>query len=77
MTLDKVKRIISSQLNISESKINIDSKLIEDLGADSLDTVELLIAFEEEFGMRISDEEAMEIKTIKNIVDLIDSKIKK
>lgn len=74
MTIDKVKKIISNQLNIAESKITEGSRLIEDLGADSLDTVELLMAFEEEFGISIPDEEAMNMKTIKDIVDLIDSK---
>ena len=74
MTIDKVKKLISNQLNVAESKITEDSKLIEDLGADSLDTVELLMAFEEEFGISIPDEEAMNMKTIKDIVNLIDSK---
>lgn len=74
MTIDKVKKLISNQLNVPESKITEDSKLIEDLGADSLDTVELLMAFEEEFGISIPDEEAVNMKTIKDIVNLIDSK---
>ncbi len=74
MTIDKVKKLISNQLNVAESKITEDSRLIEDLGADSLDTVELLMAFEEEFGISIPDEEAMNMKTIKDIVNLIDSK---
>lgn len=74
MTINKVKKIISNQLNVAESKITEDSRLVEDLGADSLDTVELLMSFEEEFGISIPDEEAMKMKTIKDIVDLIDSK---
>ncbi len=74
MTIDKVKKLISTQLNVAESKITEDSRLVEDLGADSLDTVELLMAFEEEFGISIPDEEAMNMKTIKDIVNLIDSK---
>lgn len=74
MTIDKVKKLISTQLNIAESKITEESRLVEDLGADSLDTVELLMAFEEEFGISIPDEEAMNMKTIKDIVNLIDSK---
>lgn len=74
MTIDKVKKLISTQLNVSEAKITENSRLIEDLGADSLDTVELLMAFEEEFGISIPDEEAMNMKTIKDIVNLIDSK---
>jgi len=75
MTIDKVKKLISSQLNIAESKITEESRLIEDLGADSLDSIELLVAFEEEFGIRIPDEETVNMKTIKDIVSLIDSKM--
>ena len=71
MTIDKVKKLISNQLNVAEAKITESSRLVEDLGADSLDTVELLMAFEEEFGISIPDEEAMKMKTIKDIVDLI------
>lgn len=74
MTIEKVKKLISNQLNVSESKITEESRLIEDLGADSLDTVEMLMAFEEEFGISIPDEEAMKMKTVKDIVELIDSK---
>ena len=74
MTIDKVKKLISTQLNVAESKITEDARLVEDLGADSLDTIELLMAFEEEFGISIPDEEAMNMKTIKDIVNLIDSK---
>ncbi len=72
MTLDKVKSLIASQLGISEDKITEDSKLIEDLGADSLDTVEMLMTLEEEFGIAIPDEEAMTLTTVKSIVDLIE-----
>ncbi len=74
MTLDKVKKLIANQLNISEDKITEDSRLIEDLGADSLDTVEMLMTLEDEFGIAIPDEEAMKLSTVKSIVDLIDSK---
>ena len=77
MTLDKVKSLIASQLGISEDKITEDSKLIEDLGADSLDTVEMLMTLEEEFGIQIPDEEAMQLSTVKSIVDMIDSKCNK
>ncbi|MBE7082147.1 MAG: acyl carrier protein [Clostridiales bacterium] len=76
MTIDKVKKLISNQLNVAEAKITENSRLIEDLGADSLDTVEMLMAFEEEFGISIPDEEAMNMKTVKDIVTLIDSKNK-
>ena len=72
MTLDKVKSLIASQLGISEDKITEDSRLVEDLGADSLDTVEMLMTLEEEFGIAIPDEEAMTLTTVKSIVELID-----
>ena len=74
MTIEKVKRLISDQLNIAESKITAESRLIEDLGADSLDTVEMLMAFEEEFGISIPDEQAMQMRTVDDIVKLIESK---
>ena len=74
MTFEKVKKLIASQLGIDEAKITEEARLIEDLGADSLDTVEMLMTLEEEFGIQIPDEEAMQLSTIKSIVDLIDSK---
>ena len=72
MTLDKVKSLIANQLGISEDKITEQPRLIEDLGADSLDTVEMLMTLEEEFGIAIPDEEAMTLSTVQSIVDLID-----
>lgn len=72
MTIDKVKKLIAEQLNVDENKIQEDSKLIEDLGADSLDVVEMLMTLEDEFGLSISDEEAVTLKTIKDIVDYIE-----
>lgn len=74
MTLEKVKKLVSSQLNISIDKINNDSKLIEDLGADSLDVVEMLMTLEEEFGINIPDEDTANMSTIQEIADVIDSK---
>ena len=72
MTLDKVKQLISKQLNISIDKILDESKLIEDLGADSLDMVEMMMTLEDEFGLSITDEEAVTLKTVKDIVEFID-----
>lgn len=72
MTIDKVKKLIAEQLNVDEDKIQEDSKLIEDLGADSLDVVEMLMTLEDEFGLSISDEEAVTLKTIKDIVNYIE-----
>ncbi|MBQ3494197.1 MAG: acyl carrier protein [Clostridia bacterium] len=74
MTLEKVKQLIASQLGISEDKITPDARLIEDLGADSLDTVEMLMTLEDEFGVSIPDEDAVKLKTVASIVELIDSK---
>ena len=60
----KVKKIVAEQLNVDESEITMDSSFIDDLGADSLDTVELVMALEEEFGVEISDEDADKIRTV-------------
>ena len=73
-TEEKVKKIVMDHLGIEESKISLDSKFIDDLGADSLDTVELVMAFEEQFGIEIPDDAAETIKTIQNAIDFIDSK---
>ena len=70
---DQVKKIVVDHLGIEESKVTPESKFIDDLGADSLDTVELVMAFEEEFEIEIPDEEAENIQTVKNAVDYINS----
>ena len=67
----KVKKIVADHLGIDEAKVNDESSFIDDLGADSLDTVELVMAFEEEFEIEIPDEEAEGIVTVKNAVDYI------
>lgn len=71
-TFDKVKEIVVEQLGVDASEVNIDSTFIDDLGADSLDIVELIMAFEEEFNVEIPDEVAEKIKTVRNAVELID-----
>ena len=73
-TKEKVKKIVTDHLGIDESKISLDSKFIDDLGADSLDTVELVMAFEEQFGIEIPDDAAETILTVQNAVDFIDKK---
>ena len=73
-TEEKVKKIVMDHLGIEGSKISLDSKFIDDLGADSLDTVELVMAFEEQFGIEIPDDAAETIMTIQNAIDFIDSK---
>ncbi|MBE7015827.1 MAG: acyl carrier protein [Ruminococcaceae bacterium] len=69
--LEKVKKIIEEQLGINESEITTDSAFIEDLGADSLDVVELIMAFESEFDMEIEDDEVEEISTVGDVVKYI------
>ena len=72
-TFDKVKAIVVEQLGVDETEVAIDSTFIDDLGADSLDIVELIMAFEEEFNIEIPDDVAEKIKTVKDTVDYIDS----
>ena len=71
---EQVKKIIVDHLGIDESKVTSGSKFIDDLGADSLDTVELVMAFEEKFGIEIPDDAAETILTVKNAIDFIESK---
>ena len=71
---DRVKKIVVEHLGVEESKIQSDSKFIDDLGADSLDTVELVMAFEEEFGSEISDSEAEKILTVGDAIKFIENK---
>ena len=73
-TEDKVRKIVMDHLGIDESKITNDSKFIDDLGADSLDTVELVMAFEEQFSIEIPDDAAETISTVQNAIDFINSK---
>ena len=73
-TEEKVIKIVMDHLGIEESKISLDSKFIDDLGADSLDTVELVMAFEEQFGIEIPDDAAETILTIQNAIDFINNK---
>lgn len=77
MTFDKVKSLLMAQLNVKEDKVKPESKIVEDLGADSLDVVEMLMTLEDEFNVTVSDDEAVNLKTVQQIVDLIDAKSKK
>lgn len=76
-TLEKVKKLIADQLCISTDEIKDDANIIEDLGADSLDVVELLMTFEDEFKVSIPDEKLEELKSIPQIVKIIDEYSKK
>jgi acyl carrier protein len=73
--LGKVKEIVKEQLEVEESKITPTAKFTEDLNADSLDTVELVMALEEEFGTEIPDEDAEKILTVQDAVDYISKKL--
>ena len=70
---DKIKRIVVEHLGVDEAKVTPEASFIDDLGADSLDTVELVMAFEEEFGCEIPDDAAEKILTVKDAIDFIQS----
>ena len=71
---DKVKDIIVEQLGVNADQVNVGASFIEDLGADSLDTVELVMAFEEEFGAEIPDEDAEKLISVGAVIDYLKSK---
>ena len=71
-TFEKVREIVVDQLGVEADEVSIESTFIDDLGADSLDIVELIMAFEEEFGIEIPDEAAEKIKTVQDVVSYID-----
>ena len=71
-TADRVKKIVVEHLGVEAEKVSEESSFIDDLGADSLDIVELVMAFEEEFGVEIPDDAAEKITTVKDAIDYID-----
>ena len=73
---ERVKEIICEQLGVEENEVTPNAKFIEDLGADSLDTVELVMAFEEEFGIEIPDEDAEKITRVKEAIEYIETHAK-
>ena len=73
-TSDRVKKIVVEHLGVDEGTVTDNASFIDDLGADSLDTVELVMALEDEFGLDIPDEEAEKIKTVQDAIDYISSK---
>jgi acyl carrier protein len=74
---DRVKEIIVEQLGVNPDQVTPEAKFIEDLGADSLDTVELVMAFEEEFGAEIPDEDAEKLQTVGDVIKYIEERAEK
>ena len=75
-TFDRVKKVVVEQLDVAEDEVTPQASFVDDLGADSLDTVELVMAFEEEFGIEIPDEDAEKITRVKEAVEYIESHAK-
>jgi acyl carrier protein len=73
---ERVKHIIVEQLGVDEAEVKAEASFVDDLGADSLDVVELVMALEEEFGLEISDEDAEKITTVQHAIDYIQSNAK-
>ncbi|MCX7994202.1 MAG: acyl carrier protein [candidate division WOR-3 bacterium] len=73
---DEVRNIIVEQLHVPPEKVNPDAKFIEDLGADSLDTVELIMAFEEKFNIQIPEEDAQKLDTVGKAIAYLEEKLK-
>jgi acyl carrier protein len=74
---DRVKEIIVEQLGVNPDQVTPEAKFIEDLGADSLDTVELVMAFEEEFGAEIPDEDAEKLQTVGDVIKYVEERSEK
>ncbi|MCK4936181.1 MAG: acyl carrier protein [Elusimicrobiales bacterium] len=74
---ERVKKIVVEQLGVSEDEVNNESSFVDDLGADSLDTVELVMALEEEFDIEIPDEDAEKIQKVQQAIDYITNKVAK
>lgn len=74
--LEKVKGVVTEKLNVGEDQVTTDAKFVEDLGADSLDQVELIMALEDEFELKIPEEEAEQLTTVGSAVDFIMTKVK-
>ena len=74
---ERVKKIIAEQLGVEEEEVTLEAHFVEDLGADSLDTVELVMALEEEFEIEIPDEEAEKITSVQQAIDYVNTHLKK
>jgi acyl carrier protein len=75
-TFERVKKVVVEQLEVSDEEVTPEASFVDDLGADSLDTVELIMAFEEEFDLEIPDEDAEKIATVADAVNYIEAKTK-
>ena len=73
-TMEKVVMLLSEQLGVNKDTINADSDVVKDLGADSIDVVQLLMAMEDEFGVTVTEDDAGNLKTVGDIVSLIDNR---
>ncbi len=73
MIFDKIKAVLAEQLDVNEDEITMDSTIQEDLGADSLDVVEMIMSLEEEFDIEVPDEAAQEMKTVGDVVRFVES----
>lgn len=76
MVFEKVKKIIAEELNVAEDKITMEASLVEDLEADSLDAVEIIVRIEEEFDLQVDDEAAESVKTVGDLVKCIEANLK-
>lgn len=74
MTFEKIAKIVAEQLGIDESEVKVESSFTDDLGVDSLDLFQIIMAFEEEFGIEISTEDAEKIATVQDAINYIESK---
>jgi acyl carrier protein len=72
--LEKIKNIVAEQLDVDESEVVPDANFVDDLGADSLDLTELIMAMEDEFGLEIDDEEAQNLRTVNDAIKYIESR---
>ncbi len=73
--LEKIKEIVSEQLDVDPEEVVPEASFVDDLGADSLDLTELIMAMEDEFGMEIDDEEAQKLRTVQDVIDYIETKL--
>lgn len=76
MVFEKVKAIVARELNVDEASLTMETNFVEDLGADSLDAVEIIMAVEDEFGVEVGDDDAQGIRSIGDIVKLLEEHVK-